>query len=186
MNGDYPIGTTVSSKLIGRKSNNLFVWLKCPICGKERWLSLGNLCRQKRDGYCWDCVRLNDEKRNWKGGKHKHPHGYILIWLQDKDFYYPMCSNKCPRSGGYILEHRLVMAKQVGRCLHSWEIVHHKNHIRDDNRIENLQLVSDDRHKQITLLENKITKLISRIDNQDKEIRLLKWQLKEQMKTPTS
>ena len=66
-------------------------------------------------------------------------------------------------SGRYVLGHRLVMAKSLNRCLLPWEIVHHINGVRNDNRIENLQLVSDDRHKQITLLENRVRYLESRV-----------------------
>jgi len=80
---------------------------------------------------------------------------------------------------GYVSEHRLVIAKSLGRLLHRWEIIHHKNKIKDDNRYENLQLVTDDRHKQITILENRIAKLEKDNHQLRGEIRLIKWRLKE-------
>lgn len=78
--------------------------------------------------------RLGKEAANWRGGKQHTSAGYMYISAKD----HPHANHQ-----GYVLEHRLVMEKYLGRYLDPIEAVHHKNGIKTDNRIENLQLMKD-------------------------------------------
>ena len=70
---------------------------------------------------------------NWKGGRKYHSAGYVLV----KADGHPAADR-----WGYVLEHRLVMERVIGRRIEPEEVVHHINEVRDDNRPENLRLFS--------------------------------------------
>lgn len=63
--------------------------------------------------------------------------GYVLVFMPD----HPMHDSR-----GYVRQHRLVMEDYLKRILNNNEVVHHKNGLKDDNRIENLEILSPSEH----------------------------------------
>ncbi|MGE4164080.1 MAG: HNH endonuclease [Vicinamibacterales bacterium] len=72
----------------------------------------------------------------WRGGRHVNNQGYAYVRISRDD---PMWCMTQP-SNAYVAEHRLAMARALGRPLQSDESVHHINGDRLDNRLENLQV----------------------------------------------
>jgi len=163
------IGDITKGIEIGYESRprSKYIWIACPDCGKERWVQL---YRDKplyiRCGKCGKIGKLGSnfgkfgkDSAGWKGGESKHISGYILVWIDPTNPFFPMVAKGQNR----IFKHRLIMAKHLGRCLDSWEVVHHINGIKDDNRIENLEIMILNRHNNLhlqnRLLEKEIQKL---------------------------
>lgn len=79
-----------------------------------------------------DLPRFYPKKGEGKG--HLDKKGYRIISRPGNPYVY--------NSDNHIREHILVMCTFLGRKLKKGETVHHKNGIRDDNRLENLELWS--------------------------------------------
>lgn len=84
-------------------------------------------------------VNCNAGPKNhqWKGGSTINRDGY-------REIYCPNHPNRRKHTP-YILEHRLVMEKMIGRYLLPNEVVHHKDGNKLNNAPENLQLFSENR-----------------------------------------
>lgn len=80
---------------------------------------------------------ISSSHPNWQGGILYH-NGYRY----KQNIKHPYATKK-----GYVMEHRLVMEKHLGRYLDPIkEIIHHKNENKMDNRIENLMIMTRAQH----------------------------------------
>jgi hypothetical protein len=78
------------------------------------------------------------------GHEKKRTDGYIRVYVPD----HPNCS-----ADGFVMKHILVVERNIGRYLTKDECVHHINRIRDDNRLENLKLMTKKEHMSMHMKE---------------------------------
>lgn len=80
---------------------------------------------------------------HWKNGK-MLIRGYVYILKPDHPYI--------GRNKRYVLEHRLLIEKQIGRYLKPQERTHHINKIKTDNRLENLMaFVNQSAHRRFEM-----------------------------------
>jgi hypothetical protein len=77
---------------------------------------------------------------NWKIEKVVSKGDYLYAIVRD----HPNRTSK-----NYVLFHRVIVENHLGRLLNSNEIVHHKNHDKKDNRIENLEVMNRSEHTKL-------------------------------------
>lgn len=156
------------------KSNNC----KCTVCGKPMYVKPSRLSRNKYGITCSkECGRKN--RSRWFSGEGNHQfglkedlnssfksfkrisnYGYVLIHKKNHPFR---------DKNGMVFEHRLIVENNAEKFdskyfveidgkkyLKKEYLVHHKNEIKTDNRIENLIILNKSEHTSLHNLEKQI------------------------------
>lgn len=121
---------------------------KSPVLVKKYQLCENHYRRMKRNGS--PHIHIN---KPWGSARTVRADGYIYI----------------TREGKQVMEHRWIMGEYIGRPLKDNEVVHHINGIRDDNRLENLELMAPEEHSRHHYYEGPLVDIWDRRRANEKE-----------------
>jgi len=123
----------------------------CEVCEKTFWVH-ESYARVQAARFCGRaCMGQSNWKRplGWfHNGKPALGNffGYVVVWEPN---------HPSAPTGGWVFYHRLVMEKAIGRYLLPSEQVDHINTVKDDNRIDNLQILSHSEHSKKTVMDRR-------------------------------
>ena len=123
----------ISTRPGGLKTEKAKIKFKNKMCGRPSPLKGTHLSEESKE-------KLSIVKSKGIGSKNISSTGYVRLYFPDH-----------PKSDsfGYIFEHDLIMECAVGRWLQPNEVVHHKNGIKTDNRLKNLELLTRSEHMSL-------------------------------------
>lgn len=98
----------------------------CPICG----ITFNKVANQKYCSRKCQGIAKRGKPHICTNGISKDRQGYVREYI----------------NGKYVMQHRLVVEKAIGRKLRDDEVVHHKDRNKGNNSIENLEIMSSSDH----------------------------------------